>query len=119
MLLHNINSLNFLNGPQMCLFDSRQVLTCFLCIWTRPNFRLQPLTDCVSPSDVCEDLCSERLRVSLALAAAAVLFPLLVWGGYALLPFDSPRLDGPALRLVYALRCAFFATIPIVLGNVP
>ncbi|XP_059205075.1 transmembrane protein 79-like [Centropristis striata] len=65
---------------------------------------------------VCERLCSEKLKLSLATAAAAVLFPLLVWGGYSLLPFDSPMLDGAPLRVVYTLRCSFFATIPILLG---
>lgn len=65
---------------------------------------------------LCEHLCSERLKVALATVAAAVLFPLLVWGGYALLPFDSPLLGSTPLRVVYTLRCAFFAIIPIVLG---
>lgn len=63
-------------------------------------------------------LCSEKVRVSLATAAAAVLFPLLVWAGYALLPFDSPVLQTTPLRVVYTLRCAFFAIIPILLGVV-
>ncbi|KAM8883635.1 uncharacterized protein tmem79a isoform 1-T3 [Synchiropus picturatus] len=63
-------------------------------------------------------LCSEKVRVSLATAAAAVLFPLLVWGGYALLPFDSPLLQTTPLRVVYTLRCSFFAIIPILLGVV-
>lgn len=67
---------------------------------------------------LCEHMCSERLRLALATAAAAVLFPLLVWGGYALLPFDPPVLASPPLRVVYTLRCAFFATIPILLGVV-
>ncbi|XP_060915025.1 transmembrane protein 79-like [Labrus mixtus] len=67
---------------------------------------------------LCEHLCSEKLRLALATAAAAILFPLLVWGGYALLPFDPPLLGSPPLRLVYTLRCSFFATIPILLGVV-
>ncbi|XP_018540594.2 LOW QUALITY PROTEIN: transmembrane protein 79 [Lates calcarifer] len=67
---------------------------------------------------MCEHLCSEKLRLALATAAAALLFPLLVWGGYKLLPFDSPLLKSPPLRVVYTLRCAFFATIPILLGVV-
>ncbi|XP_034561516.1 transmembrane protein 79 [Notolabrus celidotus] len=67
---------------------------------------------------LCEHLCSERLRLALATAAAAILFPLLVWGGYALLPFDPPLLGSPPLRVVYTLHCSFFASIPLVLGVV-
>ncbi|XP_072226270.1 uncharacterized protein [Leuresthes tenuis] len=67
---------------------------------------------------LCEDLCSEKLRLALAMVAAGLLFPLLVWGGYALLPFDSPLLDSAPLRVMYTLRCSFFAIIPIVLGVV-
>lgn len=64
------------------------------------------------------DLCSEKLRLALATVAAAILFPLLVWGGYALLPFDPPLLGSPPLRVVYTLRCSFFASIPLLLGVV-
>uniref|UniRef100_UPI0037E89E85 transmembrane protein 79-like n=1 Tax=Semicossyphus pulcher TaxID=241346 RepID=UPI0037E89E85 len=67
---------------------------------------------------LCEHLCGERLRLALATAAAAIIFPLLVWGGYAFLPFDSPLLGNPPLRVVYTLRCSFFASIPILLGVV-
>ncbi|XP_028317441.1 uncharacterized protein LOC114472392 [Gouania willdenowi] len=67
---------------------------------------------------LCEDLCSEKVRVVLATVAGALLFPLLVWGGFALLPFDPPLLESAPLRLIYTLRCAFFATIPILLGVV-
>ncbi|XP_054461958.1 transmembrane protein 79-like [Anoplopoma fimbria] len=67
---------------------------------------------------LCENLCSNKLKIALALAAGVVLFPLLVWGGYALLPFDPPLLDGTPLRVVYTLRCSFFAIIPILLGVV-
>lgn len=67
---------------------------------------------------LCENLCSDKLKVALATAAAGILFPLLVWGGYALLPFDSPMLESTPLRVVYTLRCAFFAIIPILLGVV-
>uniref|UniRef100_A0A3Q1IBJ3 Uncharacterized protein n=2 Tax=Anabas testudineus TaxID=64144 RepID=A0A3Q1IBJ3_ANATE len=65
---------------------------------------------------LCEDLCSEKLKLALAMVAAGLLFPLLVWGGYTFLPFDSPLLDSPPLRVLYTLRCAFFATIPLLLG---
>ncbi|KAM4539587.1 uncharacterized protein tmem79a isoform 1-T2 [Odontesthes bonariensis] len=67
---------------------------------------------------ICEDLCSEKLRLALAMVAAGLLFPLLVWGGYALLPFDSPLLDSAPLRVMYTLRCSFFAIVPIMLGVV-
>ncbi|CAN9503704.1 unnamed protein product [Ophioblennius macclurei] len=66
----------------------------------------------------CESFCSEKMRLILATLAAALLFPLLVWGGYALLPFDSPQLDDAPIRVMYTLRCSFFATIPILLGVV-
>ncbi|KAF3707348.1 Transmembrane protein 79 Mattrin [Channa argus] len=65
---------------------------------------------------MCDPLCIEKLRLALSTVAAGLLFPLLVWGGYAFLPFDSPLLESPPLRVVYTLRCAFFATIPILLG---
>ncbi|XP_033949747.1 transmembrane protein 79-like [Pseudochaenichthys georgianus] len=65
---------------------------------------------------LCESLCSEKLKLVLGTAAAALLFPLLVWGGYALIPFESPLLQSTPLRVVYTLRCAFFAIIPIMLG---
>ncbi|XP_026876199.2 transmembrane protein 79 isoform X1 [Electrophorus electricus] len=68
------------------------------------------------PSRSCCQRCSEAVRLTGSLLAAAVIFPLLVWAGFKLLPFDSPPLSTAALRLVYTLRCAFFATFPIVLG---
>ncbi|KAM9737543.1 uncharacterized protein tmem79a isoform 1-T1 [Menidia menidia] len=66
--------------------------------------------------NMCENLCSEKLRLVLATLAAGLLFPLLVWGGYELLPFDCPMLDSAPLRVVYTLRCSFFALTPILLG---
>lgn len=51
------------------------------------------------------------------MVAAGILFPLLVWGGYALLPFDPPLVGSAPLRVVYTLRCSFFAIIPIMLGK--
>lgn len=72
---------------------------------------------CVPSSDLCDDLCGEKLKVILAMVAAGILFPLLVWGGYALLPFDSPLVESAPIRVVYTLRCAFFAIIPILLGK--
>lgn len=89
---------------------------------TEPDSAGQFYPDWTEPDDdkyyLCERLCSEKLRLSLATAAAVLLFPLLVWGGYALLPFDSPLLHSTPLRVVYTLRCSFFAIIPILLGVV-
>ncbi|TWW65682.1 transmembrane protein 79-like [Takifugu flavidus] len=66
----------------------------------------------------CQRLCGKKVKVCLAMVASGILFPLLVWGGYALLPFDPPLVLGTPFRVVYTLRCSFFATIPIVLGMV-
>ncbi|XP_041664341.1 transmembrane protein 79 [Cheilinus undulatus] len=86
---------------------------------TEPVMQFQPeWTEEDDKYYLCEHLCSEKLRLALATTAAAILFPLLVWGGYALLPFDPPVLSNPPLRVMYTLRCAFFATIPILLGVV-
>ncbi|KAL0962261.1 hypothetical protein UPYG_G00337780 [Umbra pygmaea] len=65
---------------------------------------------------VCDGGCGDVLKLGLGIVAAAVLFPLLVWGGYVLLPFDVPQVDSAPLRLVYTLRCSFFAVIPLILG---
>ncbi|CAK6949288.1 transmembrane protein 79 [Scomber scombrus] len=67
---------------------------------------------------LCEHVCSENARLALGLVAAGLLFPLLVWVGYTFLPFDSPLLVSAPLRVVYTLRCSFFAIIPILLGVV-
>lgn len=64
-----------------------------------------------------DSYCVQVVRLCASVAAAALMFPLLTWGGYKLLPFDAPRLDSTPLRLVYTLRCAFFASIPIILGE--
>ncbi|XP_054909804.1 transmembrane protein 79 [Poeciliopsis prolifica] len=61
-------------------------------------------------------VCSEKLQLVLATLAAGCCFPLLVWGGYALLPFDPPKIHSAPYRVLYALRCSFFAIIPIILG---
>ncbi|KAL4646699.1 hypothetical protein GN956_G10143 [Arapaima gigas] len=62
--------------------------------------------------------CGDRdvLKVGVSVFTAALLFPLLVWGGYVFLPFDAPLLDSAPLRLIYTLRCSVFAAVPIVLG---
>ncbi|XP_037329354.2 transmembrane protein 79-like [Pungitius pungitius] len=67
---------------------------------------------------LCEALCSNKLRMALATGAAGLLFPLLVWGAYVLLPFDPPLLVSSPLRVVYTLRCSFFGIIPVLLGVV-
>ncbi|XP_053302926.1 transmembrane protein 79 isoform X2 [Pleuronectes platessa] len=64
----------------------------------------------------CERGCSVKLLLVLSTVAAALLFPLLVWGGFELLPFEPPLLRSAPLRVVYTLRCSFFAMIPILLG---
>ncbi|KAI7806714.1 transmembrane protein 79 [Triplophysa rosa] len=58
----------------------------------------------------------EALKLGASMFTSALIFPLLVWGGYVFLPFDAPPLDSAPLRLVYTLRCSVFAVIPIVLG---
>lgn len=58
----------------------------------------------------------DALKLSASMFTSALIFPLLVWGGYVFLPFDAPLLDSAPLRLVYTLRCSVFAVIPIVLG---
>ncbi|NXE94665.1 TMM79 protein, partial [Menura novaehollandiae] len=47
-----------------------------------------------------------------------LLCPCLVYGAYIFLPFDVPLLPTISARLVYTLRCAAFATFPIVLGMI-
>ncbi|XP_007946627.1 transmembrane protein 79 [Orycteropus afer afer] len=58
----------------------------------------------------------EGLRAVASVGAALVLFPCLLYGAYAFLPFDAPRLPTMSSRLIYTLRCGVFATFPIVLG---
>ncbi|NXG80136.1 TMM79 protein, partial [Baryphthengus martii] len=40
------------------------------------------------------------------------------YAAYAFLPFDAPPLPSASARLLYALRCGAFATVPIVLGMI-
>ncbi|XP_068432049.1 transmembrane protein 79 [Clinocottus analis] len=77
-------------------------------VWTEPDDKYY----------LCEQLCGSKLTTALSTAAAGLLFPLLLWGGYALLPFDPPQLGSAPLRVVYTLRCAFFGIVPILLGVV-
>ena len=74
---------------------------------------------CSPPADLCERVCGVKLLLVLSTVAAALLFPLLVWGGFELLPFEPPLLGSAPLRVVYTLRCSFFAIIPILLGTFP
>ncbi|XP_029299694.1 transmembrane protein 79 isoform X2 [Cottoperca gobio] len=88
-------------------------------IETEPDSAAQIYSEWTTQDDkyyLCEPLCSEKLKLALSTTAAGLLFPLLVWGGYALLPFESPLLESTPLRVVYTLRCSFFAIIPIMLG---
>ncbi|XP_061039284.1 transmembrane protein 79 [Eubalaena glacialis] len=58
----------------------------------------------------------EGLWAMASVGAALILFPCLLYGAYAFLPFDAPRLPTMSSRLIYTLRCGVFATFPIVLG---
>ncbi|XP_044532732.1 transmembrane protein 79 [Gracilinanus agilis] len=58
----------------------------------------------------------EGLRAVASFGAALIFFPCLLYGAYAFLPFDAPRLPTMSSRLVYTLRCGVFATFPIILG---
>uniref|UniRef100_A0A3B3IIW0 Transmembrane protein 79b n=1 Tax=Oryzias latipes TaxID=8090 RepID=A0A3B3IIW0_ORYLA len=62
------------------------------------------------------DYDQDILKVGVSLMMSALIFPVLVWGGFVFLPFDAPLLDSAPLRLVYTLRCSVFAAAPIVLG---
>ncbi|XP_051577766.1 transmembrane protein 79 [Myxocyprinus asiaticus] len=64
----------------------------------------------------CGETNRDALKLGASMFTSALIFPLLVWGGYIFLPFDAPLLDSTPLRLVYTLRCSVFAVIPIVLG---
>ncbi|XP_047461401.1 uncharacterized protein LOC125020156 [Mugil cephalus] len=89
--------------------------------YMEPDSAVQIYSDWGQEDDkmyMCEHLCGERVRLVLATVAAGLLFPLLVWGGYVLLPFDSPVLESSPLRVLYTLRCSFFAVIPVMLGVV-
>ncbi|KPP56700.1 hypothetical protein Z043_125657, partial [Scleropages formosus] len=69
-----------------------------------------------APSTGCCGGNRDVLKLGMSVFTAALIFPLLVWGGYVFLPFDAPVLDTAPLRLIYTLRCSIFAAVPIVLG---
>ncbi|OXB52317.1 hypothetical protein ASZ78_013045 [Callipepla squamata] len=57
------------------------------------------------------------LKAISSLVGAVLLCPCLIYGAYVFLPFDAPLLPTVSARLLYTLRCAAFATVPIVLGE--
>ncbi|KAM6190294.1 transmembrane protein 79 [Sarcoramphus papa] len=59
-----------------------------------------------------------NLKAVASLVGALLFCPCLVYGAYVFLPFDAPLLPTISARLVYTLRCAAFATFPIVLGMI-
>ncbi|XP_059688399.1 transmembrane protein 79 [Gavia stellata] len=59
-----------------------------------------------------------NLKAVASVVGALFLCPCLVYGAYVFLPFDAPLLPTISARLVYTLRCAAFATFPIVLGMI-
>lgn len=60
----------------------------------------------------------DNLKAVASVAGALLLCPCLIYGAYVFLPFDAPLLPTVSARLVYTLRCATFATFPIVLGMI-
>ncbi|XP_074931580.1 transmembrane protein 79 [Phalacrocorax aristotelis] len=59
-----------------------------------------------------------NLQAVASVVGALLLCPCLIYGAYVFLPFDAPLLPTVSARLVYTLRCAAFATFPIVLGMI-
>lgn len=60
---------------------------------------------------------TDNLKAVASVAGALLFCPCLIYGAYIFLPFDAPLLPTISARLVYTLRCAAFATFPIVLGE--
>lgn len=70
------------------------------------------------PRCPCAEVCSTAaLKAVASVVGALFLCPCLIYGAYVFLPFDAPLLPTISTRLVYTLRCAAFATVPIVLGE--
>ncbi|XP_010179975.1 PREDICTED: transmembrane protein 79-like, partial [Mesitornis unicolor] len=61
------------------------------------------------------DCGSANLKAVASLVGALLLCPCFLYGAYVFLPFDAPLLPTISARLIYTLRCAAFATFPIVL----
>ncbi|XP_010283895.1 PREDICTED: transmembrane protein 79 [Phaethon lepturus] len=71
------------------------------------------------PRCPCATDCSTgNLKAVASVVGALLLCPCLIYGAYVFLPFDAPLLPTISARLVYTLRCAAFATFPIVLGMI-
>ncbi|XP_035426707.2 transmembrane protein 79 [Cygnus atratus] len=64
------------------------------------------------------DCSADGLKAMASVVGALFLCPCLIYGAYVFLPFDAPLLPTISARLVYTLRCAAFATFPIVLGMI-
>ncbi|XP_074989566.1 transmembrane protein 79 [Calonectris borealis] len=64
------------------------------------------------------DCGTSNLKAVASVAGALLLCPCFIYGAYVFLPFDAPLLPTVSARLVYTLRCAAFATFPIVLGMI-
>ncbi|XP_030321121.1 transmembrane protein 79 [Calypte anna] len=62
--------------------------------------------------------CRDNLKAVASGFGALFLCPCFLYGAFVFLPFDAPPLPTPAARLVYTLRCAAFATFPILLGMI-
>ncbi|XP_063802957.1 transmembrane protein 79 [Pseudophryne corroboree] len=58
------------------------------------------------------------LKIVGSFVVSMLVFPALLYAAYAWLPFDAPVMTDIPTRLVYTLRCAAFASFPIVLGVV-
>ncbi|XP_075047892.1 transmembrane protein 79 [Mixophyes fleayi] len=56
------------------------------------------------------------LKIVGSFVTAMIIFPAFLYGAYAWLPFDAPIMPDIPTRLVYTLRCAAFASFPIILG---
>uniref|UniRef100_A0A8C4XK98 Transmembrane protein 79 n=1 Tax=Falco tinnunculus TaxID=100819 RepID=A0A8C4XK98_FALTI len=70
------------------------------------------------PCPCVRDCRAGNFKAVASVAAALLLCPCLVYGAYVFLPFDAPLMPTVSARLVYTLRCAAFATFPIVLGMI-
>ncbi|XP_040189690.1 transmembrane protein 79 [Rana temporaria] len=56
------------------------------------------------------------LKIVGSFVTSMIVFPAFLYAAYAWLPFDAPLMPDIPTRLVYTLRCASFASFPIVLG---
>lgn len=56
------------------------------------------------------------LKIVGSFVTSMIVFPAFLYAAYTWLPFDAPLMQDIPTRLVYTLRCASFASFPIVLG---